>query len=35
VFMLDAPADMRSLELIATRVAPAVREEGKGILSSR
>ena len=27
VFMLDKPADMRSLELLATRVAPIVRAE--------
>ena len=32
VFMLDAPADLRSLELIATRVAPQVRGEGARIL---
>jgi alkanesulfonate monooxygenase SsuD/methylene tetrahydromethanopterin reductase-like flavin-dependent oxidoreductase (luciferase family) len=33
VFMLDAPGDMRSLELIATQVAPTVRQEGEDILS--
>jgi alkanesulfonate monooxygenase SsuD/methylene tetrahydromethanopterin reductase-like flavin-dependent oxidoreductase (luciferase family) len=33
VFMLDAPQDMRSLELIATQVAPRVREEGAKILA--
>jgi len=33
VFMLDAPADLRSLELIATDVAPQVREEGAKILA--
>jgi alkanesulfonate monooxygenase SsuD/methylene tetrahydromethanopterin reductase-like flavin-dependent oxidoreductase (luciferase family) len=33
VFMLDAPADLRSLELIATRVAPQVRDEGAKILA--
>jgi alkanesulfonate monooxygenase SsuD/methylene tetrahydromethanopterin reductase-like flavin-dependent oxidoreductase (luciferase family) len=33
VFMLDAPADLRSLELIATRVAPQVRDEGARILA--
>jgi alkanesulfonate monooxygenase SsuD/methylene tetrahydromethanopterin reductase-like flavin-dependent oxidoreductase (luciferase family) len=33
VFMLDAPADLRSLELIATDVAPQVRDEGARILA--
>jgi alkanesulfonate monooxygenase SsuD/methylene tetrahydromethanopterin reductase-like flavin-dependent oxidoreductase (luciferase family) len=35
VFMLDAPCDYRSLELIATKVAPTVRKEGAAILNSR
>ena len=35
VFMLDAPADLRSLELVATKVAPYVRAEGKKILDDR
>lgn len=34
VFMLDSPADYRSLELIATKVAPEVRAEGAGLLSA-
>ena len=33
VFMLDTPADLRSLELIAGQVAPQVREEGAMILA--
>jgi alkanesulfonate monooxygenase SsuD/methylene tetrahydromethanopterin reductase-like flavin-dependent oxidoreductase (luciferase family) len=33
VFMLDAPADLRTLELIATQVAPNVREQGAMILA--
>jgi alkanesulfonate monooxygenase SsuD/methylene tetrahydromethanopterin reductase-like flavin-dependent oxidoreductase (luciferase family) len=33
VFMLDAPGDYRSLELLATKVAPYVREEGSRILA--
>ena len=33
VFMLDAPPDFRSLELIAGLVAPQVREEGARILA--
>jgi alkanesulfonate monooxygenase SsuD/methylene tetrahydromethanopterin reductase-like flavin-dependent oxidoreductase (luciferase family) len=33
VFMLDAPADLRSLELIAREVAPYVRDEGSRILA--
>jgi alkanesulfonate monooxygenase SsuD/methylene tetrahydromethanopterin reductase-like flavin-dependent oxidoreductase (luciferase family) len=32
VFMLDAPGDMRSLELLATQVAPYVRSEGSRLL---
>jgi alkanesulfonate monooxygenase SsuD/methylene tetrahydromethanopterin reductase-like flavin-dependent oxidoreductase (luciferase family) len=32
VFMLDAPADLRTLELIAGKVAPAVRSEGARML---
>ena len=32
VFMLDTPADYRSLELIATKVAPEVRTEGAKLL---
>jgi alkanesulfonate monooxygenase SsuD/methylene tetrahydromethanopterin reductase-like flavin-dependent oxidoreductase (luciferase family) len=32
VFMLDVPTDLRSLELIATKVAPVVRAEGAAIL---
>jgi alkanesulfonate monooxygenase SsuD/methylene tetrahydromethanopterin reductase-like flavin-dependent oxidoreductase (luciferase family) len=35
VFMLDAPGDFRSLELLATEVAPYVRKQGPGILGSR
>ncbi|HLF76340.1 MAG TPA: LLM class flavin-dependent oxidoreductase [Dehalococcoidia bacterium] len=31
VFMLDAPADLRSLGLIATKVAPQVRAEAKNL----
>jgi alkanesulfonate monooxygenase SsuD/methylene tetrahydromethanopterin reductase-like flavin-dependent oxidoreductase (luciferase family) len=34
VFMLDVPTDLRSLELIATRVAPAVRAEGASLLAN-
>jgi alkanesulfonate monooxygenase SsuD/methylene tetrahydromethanopterin reductase-like flavin-dependent oxidoreductase (luciferase family) len=34
VFMFDAPGDYRSLELLATRVAPYVRERGPEILAS-
>ena len=34
VFMFDAPGDYRSLELLATRVAPVVREEGAALLPS-
>ena len=34
VFMLDAPGDMRSLELLATKVAPVVRSEGSALLAS-
>jgi alkanesulfonate monooxygenase SsuD/methylene tetrahydromethanopterin reductase-like flavin-dependent oxidoreductase (luciferase family) len=33
VFMLDAPVDLRSLELIANRVAPQVRDIGSRVLS--
>ena len=33
VFMLDGPADLRTLELLATRVAPHVRDEGPRVLS--
>lgn len=32
VFMLDSVPDERSLELLATRVAPVVRKEGSRIL---
>jgi alkanesulfonate monooxygenase SsuD/methylene tetrahydromethanopterin reductase-like flavin-dependent oxidoreductase (luciferase family) len=32
VFMLDTPADLRTLELLATRVSPAVRDEGARLL---
>ncbi len=35
VFMADAPTDFRSLELLATRVAPIVRREGAAILARR
>ena len=35
VFMLDEPGDMRTLELLATKVAPYVREEGGHILADR
>jgi hypothetical protein len=35
VFMLDTPADYRSLELIATKVAPEVRTEGPKLLEER
>jgi alkanesulfonate monooxygenase SsuD/methylene tetrahydromethanopterin reductase-like flavin-dependent oxidoreductase (luciferase family) len=34
VFMLDAPGDMRTLELLATKVAPIVRSEGSALLPS-
>jgi alkanesulfonate monooxygenase SsuD/methylene tetrahydromethanopterin reductase-like flavin-dependent oxidoreductase (luciferase family) len=34
VFMLDAPGDFRSLELLATKVAPYVREQGPRLLGS-
>jgi alkanesulfonate monooxygenase SsuD/methylene tetrahydromethanopterin reductase-like flavin-dependent oxidoreductase (luciferase family) len=34
VFMLDHPTDMRTLELIATRVAPEVRAQGAGLLEA-
>jgi alkanesulfonate monooxygenase SsuD/methylene tetrahydromethanopterin reductase-like flavin-dependent oxidoreductase (luciferase family) len=34
VFMLDAPGDMRSLELIATKVAPEVRSQGEKLLAA-
>jgi len=34
VFMLDAPGDFRSLELLATQVAPYVREHGPRVLGS-
>jgi alkanesulfonate monooxygenase SsuD/methylene tetrahydromethanopterin reductase-like flavin-dependent oxidoreductase (luciferase family) len=33
VFMLDEPADLRSLELIATKVAPEVRDRGARLLA--
>lgn len=33
VFMFDSPGDYRTLELLATRVAPVVREEGAKILA--
>ncbi len=33
VFMLDAPADIRTLELIGRQVAPHVKEEGSKILA--
>lgn len=33
IFMLDVPADMRSLELIATKVAPEVRSRGEKLRS--
>jgi alkanesulfonate monooxygenase SsuD/methylene tetrahydromethanopterin reductase-like flavin-dependent oxidoreductase (luciferase family) len=33
VFMLDAPGDMHSLELIATKVAPEVRSQGEKLLA--
>ena len=33
VFMFDPPGDFRTLELLATKVAPAVREEGAKILA--
>jgi hypothetical protein len=32
VFMFDAPGDYRTLELLATKVAPAVRAEGAKLL---
>ena len=35
VFMLDEPCDFRTLELLATRVAPYVRTEGARILEDR
>jgi alkanesulfonate monooxygenase SsuD/methylene tetrahydromethanopterin reductase-like flavin-dependent oxidoreductase (luciferase family) len=34
VFMFDAPGDYRTLELLATEVAPAVRAEGPKLLGS-
>ena len=34
VFMLDEPTDLRSLELLAKRVAPHVREEGSKLLET-
>lgn len=34
VFMLDSAPDRRSLELLATQVAPVVREEGSRVLAS-
>jgi len=34
VFMLDQPADYRSLELIATKVAPEMRAQGPAVLST-
>jgi alkanesulfonate monooxygenase SsuD/methylene tetrahydromethanopterin reductase-like flavin-dependent oxidoreductase (luciferase family) len=34
VFMFDAPGDYRTLELLATKVAPVVREEGAKLLPS-
>lgn len=34
VFMFDAPGDYRSLELLATQVAPQVREEGPRLLEA-
>jgi alkanesulfonate monooxygenase SsuD/methylene tetrahydromethanopterin reductase-like flavin-dependent oxidoreductase (luciferase family) len=34
VFMLDYPGDFRTLELLATKVAPRVREEGARLLGS-
>jgi alkanesulfonate monooxygenase SsuD/methylene tetrahydromethanopterin reductase-like flavin-dependent oxidoreductase (luciferase family) len=34
VFMLDAPGDMRSLELLATQVAPYVRVEGSRLMEA-
>ena len=33
VYMLDAPTDLRTLELIATRVAPEVRSRGAALLT--
>ncbi|HWO73227.1 MAG TPA: hypothetical protein VNN21_06680, partial [Dehalococcoidia bacterium] len=35
VFMLDAPGDLRSLELLATKVAPAVRQQGRRLLEAQ
>jgi len=35
VFMLDAPGDVRSLELLAAKVAPAVRQEGRRLLEAQ
>jgi alkanesulfonate monooxygenase SsuD/methylene tetrahydromethanopterin reductase-like flavin-dependent oxidoreductase (luciferase family) len=34
VFMFDSPGDYRTLELLATKVAPAVRTEGVKVLNS-
>ena len=34
VFMFDAPGDYRSLELLASEVAPAVRERGPALLNT-
>jgi alkanesulfonate monooxygenase SsuD/methylene tetrahydromethanopterin reductase-like flavin-dependent oxidoreductase (luciferase family) len=34
VFMFDSPGDYRSLELLATQVAPRVREEGARLLKA-
>jgi alkanesulfonate monooxygenase SsuD/methylene tetrahydromethanopterin reductase-like flavin-dependent oxidoreductase (luciferase family) len=34
VFMFDPPGDYRTLDLLATKVAPTVREEGAKILAS-
>ena len=34
VFMFDAPGDYRTLELLATKVAPVVRKEGADLLAS-
>jgi hypothetical protein len=32
--MFDAPGDYRTLELLATQVAPRVREEGPALLEA-
>jgi alkanesulfonate monooxygenase SsuD/methylene tetrahydromethanopterin reductase-like flavin-dependent oxidoreductase (luciferase family) len=34
VFMFDSPGDRRSLELLATHVAPHVRDRGAEVLAS-